>query len=133
MSFCSESNTDNIVGAEGIHLIGDLYHCKGDQALLDDAKLLRASCIRLCQSAGLQIVGDVFHQFKSAGVTGCVLLAESHVAIHTWPENSSVTIDVYVCNHSMNNEAKARRVFDGILKLFAPDNAKTHSVQRGKV
>jgi spermidine synthase len=43
----------------------------------------------------------------SPGVTGTVLLAESHLAIHTWPETGSVTIDVYVCNFSADNSGKA--------------------------
>lgn len=133
MDFCSESKVDNVTGVEGIHLIGDLYQCKGDITLFGDARLLRATCLELCQNAGLHIVGDIFHQFESAGVTGCVLLAESHVAIHTWPETSSVTVDVYVCNFSMDNADKAHRVFEGIKKLFAPADAKIQSVQRGAI
>ena len=46
----------------------------------------------------MTVVGDSFHQFEPQGVTGTVLLAESHLAIHTWPEQGFVTIDVYVCN-----------------------------------
>lgn len=132
MSFCQESRVGDVTGAEGVHLIGDLYRCEGDSALFGDAQLLRATCLELCQSAELQVVGDVFHQFEAAGVTGCVLLAESHFAIHTWPENSSVTVDVYVCNFSMDNSGKAQQVFEGIRKLFAPADARIQCVQRGE-
>ena len=59
--------------------------------------------------AGLTIVGDSFHQFAPQGVTGTVLLAESHLAIHTWPEHGFVTVDVYVCNLATDNTAKAER------------------------
>jgi len=51
------------------------------------------------QAAGLTPVDGVFHRFPlPGGVTGVVLLAESHVAVHTWPERGAVTLDVYVCN-----------------------------------
>jgi spermidine synthase len=53
-------------------------------------------------------------------VTGTVLLAESHLAIHTWPETGSVTIDVYVCNFSADNSGKARRLMEGVIEALRP-------------
>ena len=47
-------------------------------------------------------------------MTGTVLLAESHLAIHTWPEAGFVTVDVYVCNYTTDNTAKAERVFKAL-------------------
>jgi S-adenosylmethionine decarboxylase proenzyme len=132
MDLCPSDELKNTVGTEGVHLIGDLYQCKAGKDLMIDAELLKPACLELCRNAGLQVVGDTFYQFESAGVTGCVLLAESHVAIHTWPEYSSVTIDVYVCNYNMDNSKKAHRVFDGIVQLFAPDDARTQNVRRGE-
>lgn len=131
MTGSSSKQTININGAEGLHLIGDLYDCQTGTNLMIEAEALKTSCVELCNDAGLQVVGDTFHQFDDAGVTGCVLLAESHVAIHTWPEFGSVTVDVYVCNYHMDNSAKAQKVFDGILKLFSPENPRTKHVQRG--
>ncbi len=133
MNCVSRKEIISVVGSEGLHLIGDLYNCQTGNDLMTDADLLRSTCVELCMNAGLQVVGETFYQFDSAGVTGCVLLAESHVAIHTWPEHSSVTIDVYVCNYNMDNSSKARRVFDGISKLFSPADARTRDVQRGEV
>lgn len=133
MNHFSKKEIAGVVGAEGLHLIGDLYQCQTGAELMVDAEQLKATSIKLCQDAGLQVVGDTFYQFGGAGVTGCVLLAESHVAIHTWPEYGSVTVDVYVCNYNMDNSAKAQQVFDGIIKAFSPANAKTKGVQRGEV
>jgi spermidine synthase len=56
-------------------------------------------------------------------VTGTVLLAESHLAIHTWPETGSVTIDVYVCNFSADNSGKARRLMEGVIEALLPKGA----------
>jgi S-adenosylmethionine decarboxylase proenzyme len=133
MDLCPSNELKNTVGTAGVHLIGDLYQCKTGHDLMTDAELLKPACLELCRDAGLQVVGNTFYQFESAGVTGCILLAESHVAIHTWPELSSVTVDVYVCNFNMDNSEKAHRVFDGIVKLFAPADARTRNVQRGEL
>lgn len=133
MNVCSEKEVTGVVGAEGLHLIGDLYQCQTGAELMVDSDQLRTASIELCKAAGLQVVGDTFYQFGGAGVTGCVLLAESHVAIHTWPEHGSVTVDVYVCNYNMDNSAKAQQVFDNIIKLFSPADARTQGVQRGEV
>jgi S-adenosylmethionine decarboxylase len=133
MNVISKKEVAGIVGAEGLHLIGDLYQCQTGTDLMVESDLLKSACIKLCKAAGLQVVGENFFQFDDAGVTGCVLLAESHVAIHTWPEYGTVTVDVYVCNYNMNNSAKAQNVFDGIRKLFSPTDARTKNVQRGDV
>ena len=70
-----------------------------------------ARCASRPRDSGLTVVGDSFFQFEPQGVTGTVLLAESHLAIHTWPEAGFVTVDVYVCNLTTDNTAKAERLF----------------------
>lgn len=115
----------------GLHLIGDLYGCKGADGYFYDARLLRDHCIAAVRQAGLTVVGDYFHDFGEAGgVTGAVVLAESHLAIHTWPEKRYVTLDVYVCNYTENNRHKARRLFDSLVATFRPEQVKSHSVDR---
>ena len=71
---------------DGIHLLGEWYGCPADTPEFTRADALRALCLDAARDAGLTIVGDRFHQFEPQGVTGTVLLAESHLAIHTWPE-----------------------------------------------
>ena len=85
---------------QGLHLIADLRGCAA-HAPLADGEALRALCLRAVADSGLTAVGELFHPFVDAqgraqGVTGVVLLAESHLAIHTWPELRAVTADVYV-------------------------------------
>lgn len=117
----------------GLHLLGDFYRCRCDPVYLSDALTLRDVCVRQCREAELTVLGDHFHQFENGGVTGTVILAESHLAIHTWPETGSVTIDVYVCNYSQDNRSKARRLFEEMLKLLAPEKNISKSVERGTV
>src|SRR5262245_23403232 len=96
---------------DGIHLLGEWYECPGHIPEFTRAEALRTLCLEAVGKAGLTIVGDAFYQFAPQGVTGTVLLAESHLAIHTWPECGFVTVDVYVCNLTTDNTAKAERVF----------------------
>ncbi len=72
-------------------------------------------------------------QGQPGGVTGAVLLAESHLAIHTWPETGNVTIDVYVCNFSGDNSAKAQALMDGVVAAYAPQEAVRQQLWRGDI
>ncbi len=119
---------------KGIHLIADLYDCQCRADLLTTLGELEPQIVNAVQQAKMQVVGVRFHQFEPIGVTGVVLLAESHVAVHTWPEqgqNGYVTLDVYVCNHTGENRAKAEQLFDQLIALFAPKNVERHAVNRG--
>jgi S-adenosylmethionine decarboxylase len=81
-------------------------------------------------AAGLTVVGDYFHQFPGGGVTGTVVLAESHLAVHTWPESNYVTLDVFVCNMSCDNRAKARQLFDALVLAFLPGETRRYHLER---
>ncbi len=115
---------------KGLHLVANLYRCEGDARFLTDSALLRQFCLDTVIESGLTVVGDLFHQFEGGGVTGAVVLAESHLAIHTWPELNSVTLDVYVCNYTQDNGAKARAVLDAFMTLYAPGDYVRHDVPR---
>ena len=124
---------------QGLHLTADLSGCKKNLSLMTDVEKLRATCLKLVKASGLTAVNEVFHGFPGAeldeagGVTGTVLLAESHLALHTWPELQSVTLDVYVCNYSTDNSEKASRLLDSLVRLFDPDEANRQSLERGQV
>jgi len=115
----------------GIHLLGEWYGCPADEPLLTQAGALRDLCRRVVDDAGLTIVGDRFFQFEPQGVTGTVLLAESHLAIHTWPEAGFVTLDVYVCNYTTDNTRKAERVFKALEAALKPARKQFQAIHRG--
>ncbi len=116
---------------DGIHLLGEWYGCPAHTPEFTRAQALRAACLKATEEAGLTVVGESFHQFEPQGVTGTVLLAESHLAIHTWPEHGFVTVDVYVCNYQMDNNAKAEALFRALEKVLKPSRTKFHSIHRG--
>lgn len=106
--------------AQGTHLLCEWYGCDFSTPALNQAESLRLLCINATLKSGLTVVGDVFHQFQPQGVTGTVLLAESHLAIHTWPEENFVTVDVYVCNYMEDNTRKALDLYATLKAHFKP-------------
>lgn len=116
---------------DGIHLLGEWYGCPVDTPEFNEAEPLRALCVEAAKSAGLTVVGDRFFQFEPQGVTGTVLLAESHVAIHTWPEAGFVTVDVYVCNYTTDNTDKAERLFAALEAVLKPERKRFQAIRRG--
>jgi S-adenosylmethionine decarboxylase proenzyme len=120
----------------GLHITLDLYGC-ADSPSMRDSAALAAACRAAVIDAGLEIVADVFHQFGSAdqpaGATGAVVLAESHVAVHTWPELGAVTLDIYVCNFSRDNEERAEALCRRLIDLFRPQRSERQTLRRGSL
>jgi S-adenosylmethionine decarboxylase len=120
----------------GLHLTADLYGCACDAALLTDADRLGALCVQAVTDAGLQAVAQLFHTFPTTahgpgGVTATVLLAESHLCVHTWPETAAVTLDVYVCNFGGDHSSKAQALMGALQGLFRPRTATLNQLVRG--
>ncbi len=118
---------------DGIHLLGEWFGCPADTPEMTGAEALRNLCLAVTADAGLTPVGDNFHQFVPQGVTGTVLLAESHLAIHTWPETGFVSVDVYVCNFSADNAGKAQQLFGALRRALQPLRVCEHMLRRGGV
>jgi S-adenosylmethionine decarboxylase len=122
---------------QGLHLTADLYHCHCAPHWLTDAATLLAACENAAAAAGLTPVARLGHTFAGTpagpgGVTATVLLAESHVCVHTWPETGNVTLDVYVCNFSGDQSARAQDLMDRLTTLFCPTHTHGQALQRGQ-
>ena len=122
---------------KGLHIIADLYNCQKGDYLLSSGNL-RELCVNACTDAGLTVLGDHFYQFDGAdgiqlgGSTGAVVLAESHLAIHTWPERDGATLDVYVCNYTCDNTGKAEAVYKTLIKALKPADVLVERIHRGR-
>ena len=121
---------------QGLHLTADLSLCRSGMHLMTDANALLVALIAAVKAAGLQAVSQLAHQFPASaqgpgGVTATVLLAESHACVHTWPERSAVTLDVYVCNFGSNHSAAAQHLMDALIALFAPQTVQRNRLYRG--
>jgi len=118
---------------QGLHLTADLSGCAEALPLMRDPQALRDVCLLAVAAAQLSAVAELFHRFPApGGVTGVVLLAESHLAVHTWPELGAVTLDVYVCNLGRDNSPAAQALIDALLLAFEPERVEQHRVHRGK-
>lgn len=123
---------------QGLHITADLRGCRCDTRWLIDAAQLGAYCVQAVQASGLQAVAQLFHHFPDSaqgpgGVTATVLLAESHLCIHTWPEQRAVTLDVYVCNFGGDHTHQAEALMQTLQKVFAPASVECHRLMRGIV
>ncbi len=124
---------------QGLHLTADLRGCAACRPVMTETDTLREACLDAVESAGLTAVGELFHRFVPAsptaaapsGITGVVLLAESHLAVHTWPELEAATLDVYVCNLGADNSARAEALMDALVAAFAPARIERHAQRRG--
>lgn len=118
----------------GLHLTADLRQCAPAADLLTAVAPLQALCRQAVQGCGLTAVGELFHRFEpGGGVTGVVLLAESHLALHTWPELGAVTLDVYVCNYGGDNRARAEQLLATLEAAFAPGSVQRQRLERGGI
>jgi len=118
--------------ASGLHILSRFFGCDFNRIASLDFKEIERQIRMLVAKHGLTQVGQIYHPFGAPGAfTASVVLAESHICIHTWPEFSMVTMDVFVCNVSRDNsEAACRLHFDLEHTLFRPERAETQFVQR---
>ncbi|MFP5472302.1 MAG: adenosylmethionine decarboxylase [Gammaproteobacteria bacterium] len=122
----------------GLHLTADLHDCQCDDFWLTDGTILLECLTRAIAVAKLKAVGQLAHHFPSTpagrgGVTAALLLAESHVCIHTWPEQGSVTLDVYVCNFGGDHSDAAKALQEALIVLFSPRHVERNVLHRGSV
>ena len=85
------------------HTLIEYHDC--DAARLCGAEDLRVALREAVRAAGGTIVTDVFHTFSPYGVTGVVVIAESHVTIHTWPEHGYAAVDIFSCSEKLDHGA----------------------------
>lgn len=122
----------------GLHIVADIFQCAcGIDVLTNPSQFLQLAHSKV-EKAGLSVVRDCTYQFPStpfgqSGYTSAVLLAESHISIHTWPEHLYVSIDAYVCNISSDNSQAAREIVCEICALFKPNIVNQNEIVRGDI
>ncbi len=110
----------------GTHLLIDLYDAATG---LDDPKLIEAVLVDAARKAGATVLSADFHHFQpNGGVSGVIVLAESHISIHTWPERSFAALDVFMCG-----ECQPIKTVAAIKAAFKPGRLALSEVRRGVV
>lgn len=110
----------------GIHLVGDLMGVDFKKA--SDLTFLKKTMESAVKAGSLTKIRSYYHQFTPSGVSGIILLAESHLSFHTWPEYGLITLDVFTCGSTEN----ADLTFEYILDKFAPTTVEYKKIERGE-
>jgi S-adenosylmethionine decarboxylase len=79
----------------GRHLIMEFYQC--EPQVLDHVESIRRIALGAAAAVRATVVGEAFHHFSPQGVSGTVVIAESHLSVHTWPEARYVAVDIFTC------------------------------------
>ena len=109
----------------GQQLIVELYGC--DRTLLDDPSRLEQILTESIRRSGGTIIRPCFHQFSPHGVTGVVVIAESHVSIHTWPEFGYCALDVFTCGTQVQTD----QIFEYVRSELQAQETSVMEVKRG--
>ncbi len=110
----------------GRHLVCDMW---GVKDIPNDGKTIVALLKKAADIAGATSLESTYHEFQPAGITAVLLLSESHISIHSWPEHGYVAIDVFTCGQTVSPEA----AIDHIVEVLKPTKAKVRQIERGDI
>jgi S-adenosylmethionine decarboxylase proenzyme len=99
----------------GRQFVLDLYDCQAPE--IDDLEWVRRTMLRAAEVANATIVCDAFHRFSPYGISGVVVIAESHIAVHTWPEHGYAAIDMFSCSSPLRLDVAADYLTEAFLSL----------------
>jgi S-adenosylmethionine decarboxylase len=111
----------------GIQIVAELYDCA--RSRLGDVAYVESAMVSAAQLAGATIVTRTFHQFSPYGVSGAVIIAESHLAIHTWPEHGYAAVDLFTCGDTVS----ATTAVQHLREAFAARQISTMEIRRGQL
>lgn len=107
------------------HILAEFYGCPFQ--LLNDEKKVEQIMCKAALEAGAEIREFVFHKFSPQGVSGVVVISESHLAIHTWPELGYAAIDVFTCGENVNPWDASKYLEE----MFEAQDVKAMEIKRG--
>lgn len=109
----------------GRHILADFRGV--DAGLLADAAALERELVAAAQAAGAQVLSAHFHHFGAgAGVTGVVMLSESHISVHSWPEHQFAALDIFMCG-----AARPEQALERLRAALSPLTVRVTTVDRG--
>jgi S-adenosylmethionine decarboxylase proenzyme len=111
--------------ALGLHIIAEFNDCSNH--VIDDLKVTEEFLNEAALIAGATIVKSVFHKFAPQGISGVVVIEESHFAIHTWPEHNYAAVDLFTCSDKMHYE----KSLEFLKEKFECKNLEFKIIERG--
>ena len=113
------------MNALGRHLLLELFDCDSDA--INNVEAVKGALIEAAKRAQATIVDVVFHEFNPFGVSGVVVIAESHLSIHTWPEYRYAAVDIFSCGDTLQPEVAANY----LVETFGAERTSVVELQRG--
>jgi len=110
----------------GVHILAEFYGV--ESSLLASVEPVKRILEEAVEKSGMSKLDSSYHQFNPHGVTGYVLLGESHVSIHTWPEKGFLALDIFTCGPP----EKAEKAYQLLLKNFKPKKTSKTVKHRGE-
>lgn len=118
----------------GKHLIADLYDCDFDFYInKNSCKQIVNDIWKIIKEQNLHSLSNSYHEFWKNAFTVVFSLVESHLSIHTWPEDEYITLDIFVCNYENDNSEKVDLIFEKICNLFKAERIDKHILTRWKL
>src|SRR5690349_11184558 len=113
--------------ALGRHILVECYNCSPD--LMNDVVHIEKSMVEAAETAGATVINSTFHHFSPFGVSGVVVIQESHLAIHTWPEFGYAAVDVFTCGEAVNPWVS----YNFLKEAFKAKNHSAVEMMRGQI
>ena len=98
------------MNALGKHLLLELKDC--NKEVLNDVDFLQDVLFSAAKEAGATVLEKSFHRFTPQGVSGTVIIAESHIFLHTWPEYGYAAVDIFTCGDSVKPDVAAKLLIE---------------------
>lgn len=109
----------------GQHILAEFFEC--DPNILNNVSLVEKLMVEAALECGATVVQKCFHMFNPYGVSGVVIISESHLAIHTWPELGYAAVDLFTCGDRCHPKVS----YDYLKKMFNSKNASFSELKRG--
>ena len=108
----------------GRHLIAEYYGC--NPGILNDVDAIRTQMLAAADAVTVTVIGEVFHRYAPQGVSGTVLIAESHLSVHTWPESGYAAVDIFTCG-----DLDPRPGFELLARELRAESVRVKEIIRG--
>ena len=113
--------------ALGRHILVEFFGCSPE--IMNQVSTIENGMVSAAETAGATVINSTFHHFSPYGVSGVVVIQESHLAIHTWPEFQYAAVDLFTCGDEVN----PWKSFDYLKKVFQASNYSAIEMRRGAV
>ncbi len=113
------------MNALGRHLLLELYECNAE--VLNNLTAVKSALVEAARRAEATIIDVVFHEFNPFGISGVVVIAESHLSVHTWPEHRYAAVDIFSCGEALKPAEAAAY----LVEQFGAERASCVEVRRG--